>query len=132
MVTALPYLTAWIFSFLVSYVSDLIIKKNILTVVVSRKVCNTIGEVLPAIALVGLAFVNKDQPLLAVGVLTISVSTNVFVFCGHQVNHMDLSPNYSGTLMGITNAAANICSIIAPLIAGAIVQDPVSIKSFTL
>lgn len=126
MFTALPYLTAWIFSFPSSYVSDLLIRKNVLTVATSRKVCNTLGGTLPALALVGLSFVSKEHPLLAVGLLTVSVATNVLVFCGHQVNHMDLSPNYSGTLMGITNAAANVCSIIAPLIASAIVQDTVS------
>lgn len=39
------------------------------------------------------------------------------------MNHIDISPNYAGTLMGLTNGAANIMSIIAPLLVGFIVHD---------
>lgn len=40
-----------------------------------------------------------------------------------QVNHIDIAPNFAGTLMGLTNGAANIMSIIAPLLVGFIVHD---------
>lgn len=42
-----------------------------------------------------------------------------------QSNHLDLAPNYAGTLMGITNCVANIISIIAPLVVGFVVQEEV-------
>lgn len=44
---------------------------------------------------------------------------------GHflQANHIDIAPNFAGTLMGLTNCAANIMSIIAPLLVGYIVTD---------
>lgn len=43
-----------------------------------------------------------------------------------QVNHIDLAPNYAGTMMGITNGGANIVSIFAPLVVGFVVTDEVS------
>ncbi|XP_032683850.1 LOW QUALITY PROTEIN: uncharacterized protein LOC116850093 [Odontomachus brunneus] len=116
--TALPYLTAWISSFPISYVSDLCIKRNIVTTEASRKICNTFSQVVPALALIGLGYVNSDQPALAETILVIAVSTNIASYCGYNVNHMDLSPNFAGTLMGFTNAAANICSLLAPIVAG--------------
>ncbi|XP_029674847.1 putative inorganic phosphate cotransporter [Formica exsecta] len=127
LMTALPYLTAWIVSFPISYVSDLCIRKNIVTTQMSRKICNTIGQWTPAIALIGLGYTRQDQPELAISILVIAVSSNIAAFCGHNVNHMDLSPNFAGTLMGLTNAIASICSILAPLIAGVIVEDPTNI-----
>lgn len=36
---------------------------------------------------------------------------------------MDLSPNYAGTLLGITSACGNVMSIIAPIFVGHIVTD---------
>lgn len=42
-----------------------------------------------------------------------------------QVNHIDLTPNFAGTLMGITNCTANCMSILAPLVVGFIVSDEV-------
>ncbi|XP_014485439.1 PREDICTED: putative inorganic phosphate cotransporter [Dinoponera quadriceps] len=128
--TALPYLTAWIVSFPISYVSDLCIKRNIVTTQASRKICNTFSQWIPAFALIGLAYVNKDQWMLAEAILIIAVSTNIASYCGHNVNHMDLSPNFAGTLMGFTNAAANICSIFAPIVAGWIAPDPEDIMQW--
>ncbi|XP_031831623.1 putative inorganic phosphate cotransporter [Nomia melanderi] len=123
MLTALPYLTAWILSFPTSYVSDMLIKKKVFSVQASRKICNTIGEWVPAIALIGLGYIDKDHPEIAVAVLVIAVASNIAVYCGHNVNHMDLSPNFAGTLMGITNTGANICSLLAPLVASVVVTD---------
>ncbi|XP_035730522.1 putative inorganic phosphate cotransporter [Vespa mandarinia] len=125
--SALPYLTAWILSFPFSYFSDLCIRKKIITLEVSRKICNTIGQWIPAIALICLGYINKEQPELAVAILIIAVASNIAAYCGHNVNHMDLSPNFAGALMGFTNTAANICAILAPLICSVIVPDPSNI-----
>ncbi|CAL7933695.1 unnamed protein product [Xylocopa violacea] len=130
MLTSLPYLTAWLLSFPVSYVSDLLIKRKILTLQASRKLCNTIGQWIPAAALIGLGYVSKDQPSIAVALLVIAVSSNIAIYCGHNVNHMDLSPNFAGPLMGITNTAANVCSILAPLTASVIVKDSTSVEQW--
>lgn len=39
------------------------------------------------------------------------------------MNHIDIAPNFAGILMGLTNGAANIMSIIAPLLVGFVVHD---------
>ena len=39
---------------------------------------------------------------------------------------MDLSPNYAGTLMGITNTMANIAGFVTPYIVGTIINGNVS------
>lgn len=83
-------------------------------------------------SLVALGYVQSDNPILAVGILVVAVASNMAIYCGHHVNHMDLSPNFAGPLMGCTNAIANICSIIAPLVAGAIVQEKVCILLYFL
>ncbi|GAB1859794.1 Putative inorganic phosphate cotransporter [Camponotus japonicus] len=127
LMTALPYLTAWIISFPISYVSDICIRRNIVSTQRSRKICNTLGQWTPAIALIGLGYTRQDQPELAVGILVIAVASNIAAYCGHNVNHMDLSPNFAGPLMGFTNAIAAACGILAPLIAGVIVTDPTNI-----
>ena len=128
--SSLPYLTAWILSFPVSYVSDLLIKRSILNVETSRKICNTIGQWIPAVALIGLAYVDKKQPEIAVAVLVIAVASNIAIYCGHNINHMDLSPNFAGTLMGITNTIANFCSILAPLVHSVIVTDSTDLSQW--
>jgi len=47
----------------------------------------------------------------------------------HKINHVDLSPNYAGTLMGITNMVANINGFLAPYIIGKLTKDHVSLPA---
>ena len=113
-----------------SFLSDWAIRTEALSTRTSRMICNTIGEVIPALALISLGFVDSTHELLAVTLLVIAVAGNIAIYCGHHANHMDLSPNFAGPLMGFTNAAANICSIMAPIVHGIVVKDPVSSLRF--
>lgn len=120
---ALPYLAMWLLSFVFSAISDYIINNKYISIVAARKIGNSIGHWIPAIALIGLGYVQPNNPDLAVGLLTVAVGMNAATYVGFQVNHIDLAPKHAGTMMGITNAAANVMSIIAPIIVGVIVPD---------
>lgn len=116
-----------IMSFLLSPLADYLNNRRILKVEFSRKLFNTIGMWGPMIALLCLAYItSQSQAALAVALVTIAVGINAATYLGFQINHLDLAPNHSGTLMGITNCCANIMSIIAPLLVGFIMDDPVS------
>lgn len=75
---------------------------------------------IPALALFALNFVGSTQKELTIVILVIAVGFNAGVFSGFNVNHIDISPIHSGTLMGITNSLSNIFSIIAPLTVDAV------------
>ncbi|KAJ8946324.1 hypothetical protein NQ318_004213 [Aromia moschata] len=121
--SALPYFVLWVLSFVFSTIADLLVNKGILSIGASRKLFNTIGLVVPAAALVCLGNTGSEDTDKAVTLLVIAVGINSAVFCGFNVNHMDLSPNFSGTLMGITNGTSNICGIVAPLVVQILVTD---------
>ncbi|CRL04181.1 CLUMA_CG017288, isoform A [Clunio marinus] len=124
LLSALPYFAMMVMSLILSPLADWMNNKQILRVEVSRKVFNTIGLWGPMCALIALAYVtSKEHSALAVTLVTIAVGINAATYLGFQINHLDLAPNHSGTLMGITNCSANIMSIIAPLLVGAIVTD---------
>lgn len=128
--SALPYLAMWILSFVFSFISDYLTNRNILSFEAARKIGNTVGHWIPAAALIGLGYVDASKPEIAVTLLTIAVGVNAATFVGFQVNHIDLAPKHAGTMMGITNCAANILSIIAPIVVGFIVPDDVNYYHF--
>lgn len=64
----------------------------------------------------------------AITLFTVAVSLSTFLFSGYNINHLDLSPNYSGVLMGIGNSFENIGSVLAPLSVGWLITDNVSIQ----
>jgi hypothetical protein len=55
-------------------VADMLIKKEILTRTTTRKVFNVLGNLCPAIFVVGLAFMTCKLKYLAVALLTIGVT----------------------------------------------------------
>lgn len=82
----------------------------------------TIGQMIPALGLVGLSFVGCNTTMVVVW-LCICVGFSGASYSGFQANHMELSPNYAGTLMGITNTLGNVAGIIAPYVCGVLVND---------
>lgn len=44
--TSLPFLSMWLVNFLYSYIADMLIKKNILSVTNARKLANSFGNYL--------------------------------------------------------------------------------------
>lgn len=80
---------------------------------------------MPAVSLTLVGFIPKEQAGLSVALLIINGGISAGGFCGFQVNHVDLSPNHSGILMGITNCSTSIFSILSPLIVQFVVTDQV-------
>lgn len=104
LLSALPYFVMMCMSFILSPFADWLTNKRILKVEFSRKLFNTIGLWGPMLALIALSFItSQEQSTIAVTLVTIAVGINAATYLGFQINHIDLSPNHSGTLMGITN-----------------------------
>lgn len=128
LLAALPYLAMWLLSFPMCWLSDYALDKGV-TRGVARKVCNSIAHWGPAIALICLAAMKVHDATTAVAILVVAVGLNAGSLCGFQINHIDLSPNFAGTMMSITNCIASVVAIIAPLVCSAIVttekeEDP--------
>lgn len=121
--SSLPYIAMTLLSFPCGSVADLLIRRKWMTLVNTRRLFNTIGFWGPALALVGLSFAPRDNVVIPVVMLIISVGINAGHFTGYLLAHTDLAPNFSANLMSITNFLANIISIIAPLVCGVIVND---------
>jgi len=73
--------------------------------------------------LIGLSYLDCTQTALAVVLLVLAVSMSGFVYSGYFVNHMDIAPQYAGTLMGISNGIAAISGFIAPYVASRVTES---------
>uniref|UniRef100_A0A1B6DF26 Putative inorganic phosphate cotransporter n=1 Tax=Clastoptera arizonana TaxID=38151 RepID=A0A1B6DF26_9HEMI len=117
--SAMPYLIQWITLIAFSVIADYVIKNNLCTIGVSRKIWNSLAHWGGALLLVMLSQVS-DNIVLAVILLSSSIAFNAGSYTGYQANHIDLSPNFASVLMGITNCFSNFASFLAPLIGGLI------------
>lgn len=121
MLSALPYVVMCALSFAISPIADLMIRRKYMSITVCRKVFNSIALWIPALALVALPFANGA--VFAVFMLTLAVGINSAIYAGFMINHMDLTPNFAATLMGITNSVSNSMGVMAPLAVGFILSD---------
>ncbi|KAJ8929851.1 hypothetical protein NQ314_017455, partial [Rhamnusium bicolor] len=123
LLSAAPYEAMWICSVIFSSICDTLINREIVSRGTARKIFSSIGTMVPAISLTILGFMKKDHPGISVALLIINGGVSAGGLCGYQVNHLDLSPNHSGVLMGLTNSFSSIFSVISPLIVQYIVTD---------
>lgn len=75
--------------------------------------------------LVTLGLTNKDNHRQAAILLVGAVASLASCMSGWSINHIDLSPKYAGTLMGLTNGVAHISAVISPLMVQLFVTDQV-------
>ncbi|XP_066901237.1 putative inorganic phosphate cotransporter isoform X2 [Halyomorpha halys] len=111
----------WLFSLFSSFASDMLIKKEILSVGTCRKLCNTIGQWGPAVALLTLSY-TRNQTIVYI-IYTIGVSLLGFVNIGFNINYLDIVPSIAGFFMGITNGCSTISYIAGAEFARIIVND---------
>lgn len=119
--SSLPYLTSWIFGIFCSIFADWLIENNYITQKNSFKLWNSVASIVPSIGLVGIAWAGCDR----IWVMIMLVGFGAFTganYAGTQMNHIFLSPQYAGTLYGITNGAGNLCGFLAPYFIGSMIN----------
>lgn len=121
-----PWIAMFIFSNVAGWSADHLIRLGYSTTVV-RKVMQSIGSVVPAIALVLLA--STEDAVTAVVLLTVTLSFGAFSGSGFACNHLDISPRHAGAIWGISNTAATIPGIVGVALTGFIVDATGSFAS---
>ena len=81
-----------------------------------ENVCLYTGSMVPAVFMVGVGFVDSDQPIVAVSLLAIANGFTGFLTTGVFVNPLDIAPPFAGTIVGISNSAGTMPGIVAPYI----------------
>lgn len=129
--SALPYLTSWIFAVGCSVFADWLLARGVISQKTSYKMWNTVASVVPSLGLIGVAYVGCDWRWVMV-MLAGAGAFQGAVYPANQMNHIALSPRYAGTMYGITNAAGNMCGFIAPYIIGTIISGQETLGQWRL
>ncbi|XP_071526818.1 sialin-like isoform X2 [Panulirus ornatus] len=122
LLSALPFLTQFLGGTASSVVGDWLLTHKYITVNTSRKVFAIISIMLPGVVLlaVGQAGCNIT---LAVALFPVGTALSGAICSGHLASHLDLSPNFAGTILGVSNTLAYMVSMCVPVIVGAMTPD---------
>ena len=117
--TMMPHLALFLSLNVAGNVADRLIQRG-MEVGRVRKLMQTISFASIATALLIVAQV--DTAWMAIAVMSVGNALGACGVGGFGVNHMDIAPKYSGTLMGITNTAGTIPGIIGVYVSGLILE----------
>lgn len=131
MLSALPYLLQALVGWVAGFFFEYLIKNQILEINTIRKISNTIGFIGPALCLYGVTLVGCDATWSVV-LFILAMGFNGFVYSGYNVTHVDMAPDFAGTLMGITNCAATLPGIFAPYVVGLLLRDGSTLESWAI
>eukprot|EP00894_Picocystis_sp_ML_P005496 jgi/Pico_ML_1/56013/g1614.t1 len=109
-ITFFPYLMMAFAAIFGGWAADRLLQsgKPILTV---RKLMTFLGLMGPAVFLPLFSLVQTKAMAMFLASLALSLATSVG--SGALINHVDIAPQHSGTLLGITNTAASLPGIIS-------------------
>ncbi|XP_053609697.1 putative inorganic phosphate cotransporter isoform X2 [Plodia interpunctella] len=126
MLTALPFLVMYFTNFFFSWFFDMLIVKKYLSVTWSRKLANSIGCVGSSVGLIILAYAPQDIYVVET-IMVILCGFKISAHYGFLLNHIDISPNFAGTMMSLSNFCSNSVGVLAPIVAGLILTDVTSV-----
>ncbi|GFQ98058.1 putative inorganic phosphate cotransporter, partial [Trichonephila clavata] len=129
--SALPSLTLSIVSILAGILADKLRAKGKWRITTIRKILNSIGFFGPAICLTAVAFLGC-RPIIIVVLLSLAMGLNGFAFSGFICTHVDMSPDFAGTLYGITNCFSNFTGFLVPAFVGWINKDGQSVRNWEI
>ncbi|XP_043578002.1 putative inorganic phosphate cotransporter [Bombus pyrosoma] len=115
--SSMPFLCMWIFTMVLSKILAIMQDKKLITVTVSRKIGTLFSSVIPMICLIGVSYVGCSRTL-AVTLMTIGVTCIGGMYSGFLSNHIDIAPNFAGTLVAITNCVATVPGFVVPIFVG--------------
>lgn len=116
---SVPYAAMWIVSMSSGWLCDWLIQKGYMTITGARKFFTCFAAVGPAIFIM-LASYSGCHTTVAVWMFTIAMGFMGTFYCGMKVNALDLSANFAGIIMAITNGLGAIAGIVTPYLTGAL------------
>lgn len=123
--TAFPFLCMWIFSLALSKTLDTLRARKKISTTFARKFATLFASVVPMVCFVALCYIGCNR-VAAVALMTVAITAVGGMFSGFLSNHIDIAPNFAGTLMAITNTVATIPGIVVPVFVGALTEKDVS------
>ena len=135
LLSGLPYLVRYIGGLFHGAIADFFVSHGILSVLSVRRIFNSICMCGPAISMFILAFPpygTECNVALTIAIICIGFFFNGGMAAGHFSSPVDLTPNYAGSLFGITNTiSGGVLGFGVPVLIG-MISTEMTFSSWTI
>ncbi|XP_001961830.3 sialin [Drosophila ananassae] len=129
--SAMPYFPMIIFSICLGKLLDSLQAKGKISTTFARKTATSICTLIPGACLIVLCFIGCRH-YEAVTVMSVGIVAMGAMFSGFLSNHIDIAPNFAGTLVALTNTAATLPGIVVPLFVGYVTKGNQNIGAWRI
>lgn len=127
LILAIPFTLQALSSFISAFVMDKLIVSQIVSKEKARKGCNSVAFFGAAICLISLTLLGCNYTW-AIILLCLSMMFDGISKSGFFVNHMDVAPEFAGTLLGITNTVGSIDGFLVPHLVAFLTNGQASLR----
>uniref|UniRef100_A0A1B6LE48 Major facilitator superfamily (MFS) profile domain-containing protein n=1 Tax=Graphocephala atropunctata TaxID=36148 RepID=A0A1B6LE48_9HEMI len=113
--SALPHIAMIPTSIGCGYLCDWILKKNLMTITLNRKVFSFFANTLPIPFMLMASYSGCDRTMVIIYFM-IMMFFKGMSYSTCRVLPVDLSPNYAGILMGIMNGVGSFAGLLSPVV----------------
>ncbi|XP_032784846.2 sialin isoform X2 [Daphnia magna] len=117
LLSSMPYAAALVVHLVAGKFFDWCRGKQLCSVTWLRKIFNTIGFLLPACSFFIVGQLTFEWRYIAVFLLALSqAGSEIAIMGGFMFSNIDLAPQYSGVLQGISNTIGTIPGFVSPIV----------------
>ncbi|CAG9767279.1 unnamed protein product [Ceutorhynchus assimilis] len=130
--TAMTYAVGVLVTWIYGPLSDFLIERQILSRTNTRKCFEAFSCYGSAASMLILISLGQEQTGLATFMITMSAVFGAAIFFGHGVNAIDMSPRFSGIILGFANSVSCLAAMAGPLSVQFFVKDETNAKQWRL
>ncbi|XP_067010244.2 sialin isoform X2 [Anabrus simplex] len=119
LISAFPYVFAWISGGVFGTVSSWLQARGYFSRMTAYIVFNGIAAIGPAIFLLLITLLGCDSTAIVVCFVAIA-TLKTGIYGGSMLNNLDLAPNFVGSTTGILYTLVNLTGVVSPIVNGAI------------
>ncbi|KAG8326865.1 putative inorganic phosphate cotransporter [Homalodisca vitripennis] len=112
---ALPHIAMIPTSIGCGYLSDWILRKNLMSITLNRKIFSFAANTLPIPFMLMASFAGCNRPMVVIYFMIMMFFKGI-IYSACRVQPVDLSPNFAGVLMGIMNGIGSFAGLLSPVV----------------
>jgi ACS family sodium-dependent inorganic phosphate cotransporter len=120
--SAVPFLFQMIFVFFTGWLADFLLMRKVLTTTQVRKYFNNSALLIQAALLMAASFIL--DPIAVVVCVALAVGASALAMPGFLSNSLDIAPQFSSIVLGISNTFATIPGFASPSLTAVIIPNP--------
>ncbi|RUS77884.1 hypothetical protein EGW08_014358, partial [Elysia chlorotica] len=119
----LPYMAMFVTTYSSGPLSDWVIRRGWVRVVWARRISILTANLIPAVCLVLLSFLDCTHKDLAIALLVIGVGFSGYALSAFQLLPYDVAPRFAPAIMTVSTSTATMAGLVTPYAVALIAKD---------